>query len=136
VVVLMASDKSSRSSGRSGSSSKQQWSSSRTTAKKKKNSLGIKIEISAIDLIEAPEQILGRAVDVVAAGVVGKVVVERGARELELEEIDLVEEEDDAGAHEPARVDDRVEQHQAFHHPVLDWGWEHGLVVDCSADYG
>ena len=83
------------------------------------NSLGKEGKMSAIDLVKTPEQVFGRAVDVVAAGVVGKVVSERGSTEFLFEEIDLVEEEDDAGPHEPARVDHRIEQDQGFHHPIL-----------------
>ncbi len=55
----------------------------------------------AVDLVEPPEKVLGGSIDVVAAGVVGEVVAERRFEQLLLEEIDLVEEEDDAGPHEP-----------------------------------
>jgi hypothetical protein len=55
-----------------------------------------------IDLVEAPEQVLRRAVDVVAARVVGEVITQWGAAELLPEEIDFVEEEDYACSHEPS----------------------------------
>ena len=76
-------------------------------------------KVCAVDLVKAPEQVFGRAVDVVAAGIVGEVVGQRGSTEFLFEEINLVEEEDDAGPHEPARVDHRIEQDQRFHHPIL-----------------
>lgn len=88
----------------------------------------------AVDLVEAPEQVLGRAVDVVAAGVVWEVLVERGAAELLTEEVDLVEEEDDGGAHEPARVDDGVEEDEGLHHAVLVAFFEQDLVVFAEGD--
>ena len=73
----------------------------------------------AIDLVESPEQILCRTVDVVTARVVRKVIAERRPRKFRLEQIDLIEEKNDARPHEPAAVDDRVEEHQALHHAVL-----------------
>lgn len=75
--------------------------------------------MSSIDLVEAPEEIFGRPVDIVASGIVGEIVAQRRATEFLPEQINLVEEEDDTRAHEPSRIDDRVEQHQTFHHTVL-----------------
>lgn len=74
----------------------------------------------AVDLVESPKQILGCAVYIIAARVIWKVVAERRSRELRLEQIDLVQEEDDAGPHEPPAIYYRVEQHQAFHHAILE----------------
>jgi hypothetical protein len=39
--------------------------------------LRIQVEMCAIDLVESPEQVLGGAVDIVAARVVGEVVAQR-----------------------------------------------------------
>ncbi len=77
-------------------------------------------QVRTINLVEPPEQILGSAVDVVSARVVWKVVGERRTTELLLEKIDLVQEQDYAGPHEPPRVDNGIEEHQALHHSVLD----------------
>jgi hypothetical protein len=74
----------------------------------------------SIDLVESPEQVLGSAVDIVAARVVGEVVAQWGSRKLRFKEIDLVEEQDDAGSHEPSTVDDRVEEYQTLHHAILE----------------
>ena len=73
----------------------------------------------AIDLIEPPEKVFRRAIDIRAARVVGEIVAEWALLELRLEQIDLIQEEDDTRPHEPPRVDDRVKQHQALHHPIL-----------------
>ena len=62
----------------------------------------------AVDLIEPPQQVLGRLVDVVAARVVGKVVGQWRSSEFLLKNIDLVEEENDTRAHKPPRIDYRV----------------------------
>lgn len=75
----------------------------------------------AVDLVEAPEQILGCSVHVIATRVVWEVFGERRFAQLLTEQIDFVEEKDDTRAHEPSRVDDRVKQHQTFHHTIL---WE------------
>jgi len=66
--------------------------------------------MGAVDLVEAPEQVLGGLIDVVSARVVREVVAERGPAKLLLEDVYLIEEQDDAGPHEPARVDDRVKE--------------------------
>lgn len=74
----------------------------------------------SIDLIEPPQQIFGRTVDIIATGIVWEVVPKRRPTKLLLEQIHLVEEEDDACPHEPSRVDHRVEKHQTFHHAILN----------------
>lgn len=56
------------------------------------NVLWIEIEVRAVDLIEPPEEVLGGTIDVIASGVVGEVVAERGFGEFLFEEINLVEE--------------------------------------------
>lgn len=73
----------------------------------------------AIHLVESPQKVLGRAVHVVAARVVGEIVDQGRATELLTEKINLVEEEDDAGPHEPSRVHYRIEENKTFHHTVL-----------------
>jgi len=75
--------------------------------------------VRPIDLVEPPQQILCRAIDVVAARVVRKIVDQGRLAQFLAEEIDLVQEQDDACPHEPARVDDRVEQDETLHHAVL-----------------
>lgn len=72
-----------------------------------------------VHLVEPPEKVLGRLVDVDATGVVGEVVAQRRPPELLAEDVDLVQEEDDARPYEPPRVDDRVEQEETLHHSVL-----------------
>lgn len=64
-----------------------------------------------IDLIESPQQILRRSVNIISSRVIREVVSQRRAAKLLLKKIDLVEEEDDTGAHEPSRIDDRIEQY-------------------------
>lgn len=72
-----------------------------------------------VDLVKAPEEVLGGAVDIVPTRVVWEVVAQGRAAELLSEKVDLVQEEDDAGPDEPPRVDDGVEQHETLHHAVL-----------------
>ena len=67
--------------------------------------------MSPINLIESPQQILRRSVNIISSRVIREVVAQRRAAKLLLEKIDLVEEEDDTGAHEPSRIDDRVKQY-------------------------
>lgn len=75
--------------------------------------------MSSVNLIEPPKQILGGFVDIVTSRVVGEVVAERRPGELDLEDVDLVQEKNDAGSHEPTRIHNRVEKKQAFHHAIL-----------------
>lgn len=58
-----------------------------------------------VDLVEPPQEILGGLVDVATARVVGEVVAEGRPGQLMLEDVDLVQEENDARPHEPSRVD-------------------------------
>lgn len=81
--------------------------------------LWIEVEMCSVDLVEPPEKVLRRPVDVVSTRVVGEVVDQGRSAELLLEQIDLVEEEDDARPHEPPRVDHRVEEDETLHHSVL-----------------
>jgi hypothetical protein len=67
--------------------------------------LRVEVEMRTIDLIESPEQVFRGAVDIVAARGVRKVVAQWRSRELRFEEVDLVEEQDDTGPHEPSAVD-------------------------------
>ena len=64
-----------------------------------------------VNLVESPQQILRRSINIISTRVVREVVAQRRAAKLLLEKIDLVEEEDDTGAHEPSRIDDRIEQY-------------------------
>lgn len=72
-----------------------------------------------IDLIKPPEKIFGRSVHVIAARIVGKVVAQGGSTQLLLEQIDFVEEKDDARPHEPSRVDHGIKEYQTLHHSIL-----------------
>ena len=93
--------------------------------------LRVEVEICTVDLIESPEQVLGRSVHIIATRVIGEIVAERRSRKLELEEIDLVQEQDDAGPHEPPGIDHRVKQDQTFHHSILQ-----GQISRCLGGLG
>ena len=73
------------------------------------DSLWVEVQVCPVDLVEAPEQILGGLVDIAPSRVVGEIVSQRGSAQLLFENIHLVEKQDDACPHEPSRVDDRVE---------------------------
>lgn len=73
----------------------------------------------SIDLIESPQQIFRGPVDIIASRVIREVIAQGRPSEFLFEEIDFVQEEDDAGSHEPPGVDDGIEKHQALHHPIL-----------------
>lgn len=75
--------------------------------------------MGSVDLVESPEEIFGGPVDIVASGIVREIVAQRRPAEFLAEQIDLVEEQNDTRAHEPSRIDDRVEKHQTLHHTVL-----------------
>lgn len=64
--------------------------------------LRVEIEIRSVDLVESPQQVFRSSVHVVAARVVWKIIAERGSCELDLEQIHLVKEQDDAGPHKPS----------------------------------
>ena len=72
-----------------------------------------------IDLIKSPKQILCCSIDIIASRVIGEVIPQGRPTEFRFEKIDLVEEEDNAGSHEPSRIDDRIKQHKTFHHSIL-----------------
>jgi hypothetical protein len=73
--------------------------------------LRIEVQVGPINLVESPQEIFGRPVDIVSAGIVGKVVGKWAPGQLHLEQIDLVQEEDYTGPHKPTAVDNRIEQH-------------------------
>lgn len=60
-----------------------------------------------------------RTVVIVGSCVIGEVIFDRLARQLLLEEIDLVEKEDDRRLLEPRETHDRLEQQECFLHLVL-----------------
>jgi len=76
----------------------------------KSNLLRVEVQVSPVDLVKSPEQILGSLVNIVSTRIVWEIVAERGPTKLLLEDINLVEEEDNTGPHEPSRVDHRVEE--------------------------
>ncbi|KAI3493002.1 hypothetical protein L1887_42377 [Cichorium endivia] len=89
----------------------------------------IDAEPRAVRLREAPENVLGRLVDVRSATVFGKVLGERLLGDLLLENVNLVEKEDDRGAQEPSAVDHRLKEHQRLGHAVLPALLQQHLVV-------
>jgi hypothetical protein len=58
--------------------------------------------MSSIDLVESPEQVFGCSIDIVATRVIREIIPKRGAVELLFEEIDFIQEENDAGPHKPS----------------------------------
>jgi hypothetical protein len=64
-------------------------------------SLWVKIELSAIDLIETPQQVLGRLVDITTSGIVREVIAEWRPRQFVFEQIHFVQEQNDASSREP-----------------------------------
>jgi len=78
---------------------------------------------------EAVENVVASLAVVVAAVVVGEVVVHGTDWELLLEAVNLVEEEDDGRLDEPARVADGVKQGQGFLHAVDSLVLKQELVV-------
>lgn len=83
--------------------------------------LRVEIKMCSVHLVEPPQEIFGRSVDIVTSGIVWEIICKRRPTELLLEQIHLIQEEDDACSHEPSRIDDRVEKHQTFHHSILEW---------------
>lgn len=81
--------------------------------------LRIQIEVCPIHLVESPQEVLRRPVDVVTTRVVREVIAQGRFRKFRSEEIDFVQEQDDGCSHEPSRVDHRVEEHEGLHHSVL-----------------
>lgn len=66
--------------------------------------------MGSVDLVESPKQVFGGLVNIVPPGVIGEVVPEWRPAKLLLEDINLVEEENNTGSHEPSRVDNRIEK--------------------------
>jgi len=67
--------------------------------------------VGPVDLVEPPQEVLGGTVDIVTARVIGEVVRQRTSRELDFEQIHLVEEQDYTRSDEPTTVHHRVKQH-------------------------
>lgn len=65
----------------------------------------------SVDLVEPPQQVLGGAIDIIPTRVIWKVIAKWGSRKFRFEQIDLVEEQDNTGPHEPPAIDYRVEEH-------------------------
>lgn len=83
---------------------------------------------------EAVEDVVAGSSVVGATLVVREVVLHRADRELLLEAVDLVEEENDRGLDEPSRVADGVEQRERFLHTVHGLIFEQELVVFGDGD--
>lgn len=75
----------------------------------------------SVDLVEPPQKIFGSPVDIIAPWIIGEIIAQGRSTEFLFEQINFIEKEDDTSSHKPARVDHRVEQHEAFHHSVLYW---------------
>lgn len=95
------------------------------------------VDLFLLRLVERDEAVE----DVVASGgvvstalVVGEVVLHRADRELLLEAVDLVEEENDRRLDEPSRVADGVEQGERFLHTVHRLILKQDLVVFGDGD--
>jgi hypothetical protein len=69
---------------------------------RRKDSLRVEVQMCSVHLIKAPQQILRRSIDVVATGIVGKVVGQGRLLELRPEQVHFVEEQDDRCSHEPS----------------------------------
>lgn len=78
---------------------------------------------------EAVEDVIASGSVVGATLIVGEVVLHGADGQLLLEAVDLVEEENDRGLNEPARVANRVEQGKGFLHAVDSLILEQQLVV-------
>lgn len=91
--------------------------------------LRIQVEVRPIDLVETPQQIFRRAIDIVAARIIRKIISQRRPAQFLFEQVNFVEKEDNAGAHEPARIHNRVEQDKTFHHSVL-----HAIIRDAQSN--
>lgn len=64
-----------------------------------------------IYLIKSPKEIFRGTIDIIAAGIIRKVVAQWRAGKLFAEEIDFVEEKNDTGAYKPPGIEHRVEEY-------------------------
>lgn len=100
----------------------------------------VKIQVSAVELIEPPENVLGRSVEVASTRAIREVIGQRYALQFFLKTPNIAKQEDDGGAIKPVRVDDRIEEEKALHHFVLIWFFGEMFVVlaevneKCNAD--
>lgn len=83
---------------------------------------------------EAVQDIVARRTIVVATLVIREVVLHRADRQLLLEPIDLVEEENDGRLDEPPRVADRIEESEGFLHAVDRLIFEKKLIILGDSD--
>lgn len=87
----------------------------------------------SIHLIESPEEVFRRPINIVAAGVVREILAQRRSPEFLPKQVDFIQEQDDACSHEPAGVDNRIKQNQTLHHSVLNAG-ESARCTDVEID--
>lgn len=73
--------------------------------------LRVQVQVCSVDLVEPPQQVLGGAIDIIPTRVIWKVIAKWRSRKLRFEQIDLVEEQDNTGSHEPPAIDYRIEEH-------------------------
>ena len=81
----------------------------------------VKIQVSVVELIEAPENVLGRSVEVASTRIIREVIDQRFAPQFFLEAPNIAKQEDDGGAVEPARVDHGIEEEKTLCDFVLVW---------------
>lgn len=89
----------------------------------------VKIQVSEVELIEAPENVLGRSVEVASTRIIREVIAQRFALQFFLETPKIAKQEDDGGLVEPARVDHRIEEEKTLCDFVLVWFSRRMFVV-------
>jgi hypothetical protein len=91
--------------------------------------------MSTVDLVEAPKEVFGSLVDIIAAFVFWKVVFKGLAGQFCLENFDVVQKEYDRCAPEPFGVNEAVEEEELFHHRVLASFFQQDLVIASQINY-
>lgn len=124
---------------RGGSKGKRTIDSSHDEANLRRVSSASEVSVDLLVLVlveadEAVEDVVARSAVVVATLVVGEVVLHGADRQLLLEAINLVEEQNDGCLGEPPRVANRVEQGQGLLHTVDSLVFEKQLVVLGNGD--
>ena len=91
--------------------------------------VGHQVQVCSVELLEPPEDILHRLVDIGASDIVREVLLHRRVRKLLDKDVDLVQTEDDCRSAEPHGVHDGLEEVQRLLEPVLCRRLEQRLVV-------
>lgn len=79
----------------------------------------VDIETGAVDLVEAPENVLCGSVYIIASAVVREAGRKRNFGQLALESDDVAEEQYNTSTHEPMGIHHTVENSQIVHHLIL-----------------